>query len=174
MYGRSGYRRRQARKKQKTLLLNRLILFGFSGSRVNSDGSVSHPVHQFHDTHGENVRLSADRSTARRVKSFCNGIAFSKLQVRPNEKVTKDPSSSSSLKIKNILSVFFLLEMIFQPFFVSFKINLRVTECSTKWLGALEIGFTSCNPFSLSGVLPNDFSGRTSLYSGSFGRTRPF
>jgi hypothetical protein len=41
-----------------------------------------------------------------------------------------------------------------------------VTECSTKWLGALEIGFTSCNPFSLSGVLPNDFSGRTSLCSG--------
>ncbi|XP_046442442.1 protein neuralized-like isoform X1 [Daphnia pulex] len=53
----------------------------------NGDGSASQPVLQFHNTRGEHVRLSADRSTARRVDSFCKGIAFSQRTVRPNEKV---------------------------------------------------------------------------------------
>nr|CAG4650842.1 EOG090X03H5 [Simocephalus serrulatus] len=52
----------------------------------NGDGSASQPVLQFHNTRGEHVRLSADRSTARRVDSFCKGIAFSQRTVRPNEK----------------------------------------------------------------------------------------
>lgn len=72
--------------KKRTLLLNFFFLFGYSGSN-NGDGSASQPVLQFHNTRGEHVRLSTDRSTARRVDSFCKGIAFSQRTVRPNEKV---------------------------------------------------------------------------------------
>ena len=53
----------------------------------NGDGA-SQPVLQFHNTRGEYVRISADRSVARRFDSFCKGIAFSQRAVRPNEKVT--------------------------------------------------------------------------------------
>jgi len=59
---------------------------GFQGSNNGGDGG-SQPILQFHSTRGEHVRLSADRSTARRVDSFCKGIAFSMRTVRPNEKV---------------------------------------------------------------------------------------
>jgi hypothetical protein len=63
---------------QQTLLLKSFyILLGYSGSKVYGDDRVSQPVHQFHVMHGENVRLSDGRSTARRVKSFRNGLAFS-------------------------------------------------------------------------------------------------
>ncbi|KAG6455844.1 protein neuralized isoform X2 [Manduca sexta] len=41
----------------------------------------------FHGVHGENVRVSRDGSTARRVESFCKGVAFSARPVRVNEKV---------------------------------------------------------------------------------------
>ncbi|KAG7298516.1 hypothetical protein JYU34_018152 [Plutella xylostella] len=41
----------------------------------------------FHRVHGENVRVSRDGSTARRVESFCKGVAFSARPVRVNEKV---------------------------------------------------------------------------------------
>nr|CAG4642396.1 EOG090X03H5 [Evadne anonyx] len=56
------------------------------GSNNGGDGG-SQPILQFHGTRGEHVRLSADRSVARRVDSFCKGIAFSMRTVRPNEKV---------------------------------------------------------------------------------------
>lgn len=45
------------------------------------------PPLTFHRVHGENVRLSADEFTARRVESFCKGVAFSARPVRLNEKV---------------------------------------------------------------------------------------
>ncbi|XP_028171709.1 protein neuralized-like isoform X3 [Ostrinia furnacalis] len=41
----------------------------------------------FHSVHGENVRISRDGSIARRVESFCKGVAFSARPVRVNEKV---------------------------------------------------------------------------------------
>ncbi|XP_045505939.1 protein neuralized isoform X1 [Colias croceus] len=41
----------------------------------------------FHSVHGENVRISRDGSTARRVESFCKGVAFSARPVRVNEKI---------------------------------------------------------------------------------------
>ncbi|KAJ8705770.1 hypothetical protein PYW08_012816 [Mythimna loreyi] len=41
----------------------------------------------FHSVHGENVRVSRDGSMARRVESFCKGMAFSARPVRVNEKV---------------------------------------------------------------------------------------
>ena len=55
----------------------------------NGDGGGSQPVLQFHNTRGEHVRLSPDRCLARRVDSFCKGIAFSQRTVRPNEKVRR-------------------------------------------------------------------------------------
>ncbi|OWR47426.1 putative neuralized [Danaus plexippus plexippus] len=45
------------------------------------------PPLSFHSVHGENVRVSRDGSTARRVESFCKGVAFSARPVRVNEKV---------------------------------------------------------------------------------------
>ncbi|XP_063632089.1 protein neuralized isoform X1 [Cydia splendana] len=41
----------------------------------------------FHSVHGENIRISRDGSVARRVESFCKGVAFSARPVRVNEKV---------------------------------------------------------------------------------------
>ncbi|XP_059044932.1 protein neuralized [Achroia grisella] len=41
----------------------------------------------FHSVHGENIRVSRDGSIARRVESFCKGVAFSARPVRVNEKV---------------------------------------------------------------------------------------
>ncbi|KAI8427150.1 hypothetical protein MSG28_014766, partial [Choristoneura fumiferana] len=41
----------------------------------------------FHSVHGENIRVSRDGSVARRVESFCKGVAFSARPVRVNEKV---------------------------------------------------------------------------------------
>ncbi|XP_075989191.1 E3 ubiquitin-protein ligase neur isoform X2 [Anticarsia gemmatalis] len=45
------------------------------------------PPLAFHSIHGENVRLSRDGTVARRVESFCKGVAFSARPVRVNEKV---------------------------------------------------------------------------------------
>ncbi|XP_072941153.1 protein neuralized isoform X2 [Epargyreus clarus] len=45
------------------------------------------PPLSFHAVHGENVRVSRDGTTARRVESFCKGVAFSARPVRVNEKV---------------------------------------------------------------------------------------
>ncbi|XP_053623195.1 protein neuralized isoform X2 [Plodia interpunctella] len=45
------------------------------------------PPLSFHSVHGENVRVSRDGSVARRVESFCKGVAFSARPVRVNEKV---------------------------------------------------------------------------------------
>ncbi|CAG9789866.1 unnamed protein product [Diatraea saccharalis] len=45
------------------------------------------PPLSFHNVHGENVRVSRDGSVARRVESFCKGVAFSARPVRVNEKV---------------------------------------------------------------------------------------
>lgn len=45
------------------------------------------PPLSFHSVHGENVRISRDGSIARRVESFCKGIAFSARPVRVNERV---------------------------------------------------------------------------------------
>lgn len=46
------------------------------------------PPLSFHAVHGENVRVSRDGATARRVESFCKGVAFSARPVRVNEKVS--------------------------------------------------------------------------------------
>ena len=41
----------------------------------------------FHDVHSENIELSSDRTTSRRVRSFCKGICFSYRPIAINERV---------------------------------------------------------------------------------------
>lgn len=45
------------------------------------------PPLKFHNVHGENIRLYKDGLVARRVDSFCKGVAFSSRPVAINEKV---------------------------------------------------------------------------------------
>lgn len=45
------------------------------------------PPLRFHNVHGENVRLYKNGFVARRVDSFCKGVAFSNRPVAVNEKV---------------------------------------------------------------------------------------
>ena len=42
---------------------------------------------QFHDTHGDNIALSHNKTRARRAESFCKGICFSNRPIAINEKV---------------------------------------------------------------------------------------
>ncbi|CAG0883978.1 unnamed protein product, partial [Cyprideis torosa] len=44
------------------------------------------PLH-FHAVHGDNIRLSADKTIAKRVESFCKGVTFSHRPVKVNERV---------------------------------------------------------------------------------------
>lgn len=67
---------------------------GQSSSLTSSSRSSSHshstnnlPPLLFHNVHGENIRISRDGTVARRVESFCKGIAFSSRPVKVNEKV---------------------------------------------------------------------------------------
>nr|CAG4645423.1 EOG090X03H5 [Lynceus sp. MCZ IZ 141354] len=53
---------------------------------VNNERHLQ-PALRFHPIHGENIRISADGSMARRVESFCKGVVFSNRPVRINEKV---------------------------------------------------------------------------------------
>nr|CAG4638338.1 EOG090X03H5 [Cyclestheria hislopi] len=62
-------------------------LKGRIGLGSSGSDNVSQPVLLFHNIHGDYVRLSSDRSVARRIDSFCKGIAFSSRPVRQNEKV---------------------------------------------------------------------------------------
>ncbi|XP_066141934.1 protein neuralized isoform X2 [Euwallacea fornicatus] len=67
---------------------------GQSSSLNSSSRSSSHyhstnnlPPLLFHNVHGENMRISRDGTVAKRVESFCKGIAFSSRPVKVNEKV---------------------------------------------------------------------------------------
>ncbi|XP_063632091.1 protein neuralized isoform X3 [Cydia splendana] len=60
-----------------------------SAPRTSCTGGAPNnlPPLGFHSVHGENIRISRDGSVARRVESFCKGVAFSARPVRVNEKV---------------------------------------------------------------------------------------
>ncbi|XP_050293535.1 protein neuralized isoform X2 [Anthonomus grandis grandis] len=67
---------------------------GQSSSLNTSSRSSSHthstnnlPPLLFHNVHGENIRIFRDGTVAKRVESFCKGIAFSSRPVKVNEKV---------------------------------------------------------------------------------------
>ncbi|KAJ8952958.1 hypothetical protein NQ318_006575 [Aromia moschata] len=58
-----------------------------SRSSSNGGGTNNLPPLLFHNVHGENIRISRDGTVAKRVESFCKGIAFSSRPVKVNEKV---------------------------------------------------------------------------------------
>uniref|UniRef100_A0A1Y1LAX8 Protein neuralized n=1 Tax=Photinus pyralis TaxID=7054 RepID=A0A1Y1LAX8_PHOPY len=58
-----------------------------SRSSSHGGGTNNLPPLLFHNVHGDNIRISRDGTVARRVESFCKGIAFSSRPVKVNEKV---------------------------------------------------------------------------------------
>lgn len=56
-------------------------------SASSCPGPNNLPPLQFHNVHGDNIRISRDGSVARRYESFCKGITFSARPVRVNERV---------------------------------------------------------------------------------------
>ncbi|XP_053697797.1 protein neuralized isoform X2 [Sabethes cyaneus] len=56
-------------------------------SASSCPGPNNLPPLQFHNVHGDNIRISRDGTVARRYESFCKGIAFSARPVRVNERV---------------------------------------------------------------------------------------
>lgn len=64
-------------------------MFVITASRTPTScpGPNNLPALQFHNIHGDNVRISRDGKTARRHESFCKGIAFSARPVKVNERV---------------------------------------------------------------------------------------
>ncbi|CAH1992046.1 unnamed protein product [Acanthoscelides obtectus] len=58
-----------------------------SRSSSHGGGTNNLPPLLFHHVHGENIRISRDGTVAKRVESFCKGIAFSSRPVKVNEKV---------------------------------------------------------------------------------------
>ncbi|KAL1509636.1 hypothetical protein ABEB36_004343 [Hypothenemus hampei] len=56
-----------------------------SSSHIHSTNNL--PPLLFHNIHGENIRISRDGTVAKRVESFCKGIAFSSRPIKVNEKI---------------------------------------------------------------------------------------
>ncbi|CAG0890281.1 unnamed protein product [Darwinula stevensoni] len=85
---------------------------------------------RFSSLHGENIRLSPDKTIARRVESFCKGIVFSNRPVKVGEKVEV---------LKGVWGL---------------RVYLNFLEISTNWSGAVRFGFTNSNPANFRGSLP--------------------
>lgn len=64
-------------------------MFWFAAPKSAGAGAVNPnlPPVRFHNVHGENVRLYKNGFVARRVDSFCKGVAFSSRPVAVNERV---------------------------------------------------------------------------------------
>jgi len=76
---------------QLFVLYTNVVLFvtaSRSSSQYHSTNNL--PPLLFHNVHGENIRISRDGTVAKRVESFCKGIAFSSRPVKVNEKVLLD------------------------------------------------------------------------------------
>ncbi|KAJ8920495.1 hypothetical protein NQ315_005364 [Exocentrus adspersus] len=67
--------------------LKKQRLINPSRSSSHGGGTNNLPPLLFHNVHGENIRISRDGTVAKRVESFCKGIAFSSRPVKINEKV---------------------------------------------------------------------------------------
>lgn len=69
------------------LEMNMMLFVSASRSPADSNGTNNLPPLLFHSVHGENINISRNGTVARRVESFCKGIAFSSRPVKTNEKV---------------------------------------------------------------------------------------
>lgn len=60
-----------------------------AGRGVSSGQNVTNnlPPLLFHEVHGGNIMISRDGTVARRIESFCKGVAFSDRPVKIAEKV---------------------------------------------------------------------------------------
>uniref|UniRef100_A0AAG5CMH5 Protein neuralized n=1 Tax=Anopheles atroparvus TaxID=41427 RepID=A0AAG5CMH5_ANOAO len=56
-------------------------------SASSCPGPNNLPPLQFHNVHGDNIRISREGTVAKRYESFCKGITFSARPVRVNERV---------------------------------------------------------------------------------------
>ncbi|XP_063708017.1 protein neuralized [Culicoides brevitarsis] len=56
-------------------------------NQLSCPGPNNLPPLTFHAVHGDNIRISRDGHTARRVESFCKGVTFSARPLRVNERV---------------------------------------------------------------------------------------
>uniref|UniRef100_A0A336MUA6 CSON006796 protein n=1 Tax=Culicoides sonorensis TaxID=179676 RepID=A0A336MUA6_CULSO len=65
-------------------------------NQLSCPGPNNLPPLTFHAVHGDNIRISRDGHTARRVESFCKGITFSARPLRVNERVCVKFSEISS------------------------------------------------------------------------------
>ncbi|CAH1134609.1 unnamed protein product [Ceutorhynchus assimilis] len=74
-------------KKMKVLKKIKKKMGIASRSSSHTHGTNNLPPLLFHNIHGENIRISRDGTVAKRVESFCKGIAFSSRPVKVNEKV---------------------------------------------------------------------------------------
>lgn len=59
----------------------------FKRKSSNIRGANNLPRISFHSIHGENIRLSSDGTSAKRVDSFCKGIVFSSRPIREKERI---------------------------------------------------------------------------------------
>jgi len=74
-----------------------------SATRSCSGGANNLPPLQFHHVHGDNVRVSSDGAIARRVESFCRGVAFTSRPIKVQEKVSAFTIISGSHLIRGYL-----------------------------------------------------------------------
>lgn len=63
------------------------FLFLAPRNQLSCPGPNNLPPLTFHAVHGDNIRISRDGHTARRVESFCKGVTFSARPLRVNERV---------------------------------------------------------------------------------------
>lgn len=74
---------------QSTTYTHYVHLYPFAAPRSTTScpGPNNLPPLQFHQVHGDNIRICRDGTMAKRYESFCKGIAFSARPVKTNERV---------------------------------------------------------------------------------------
>lgn len=78
----------------------------------------------FHNVHGDNVRITRDGTVARRVESFCKGIAFSSRPVKVNEKVCTECLEFGSWMFEYVAIVYAFISII-----NLIKLDLTLIKC---------------------------------------------
>lgn len=73
---------------RNNLLKHFFFQFTAPRSQPSCPGPNNLPPLQFHQIHGDNIRISRDGTIAKRYESFCKGITFSARPVKINERVT--------------------------------------------------------------------------------------
>lgn len=91
---------------------------------------------QFHDTHGDNIALSHNKTRSRRAESFCKGICFSNRPIAIMEKVMSGGFS-------------FVFLASWQQFLL---LKIEVEQGSVNWICSV-ISVSRCNMWSMESLL---------------------